>query len=514
MRLNRDRGTSLVVAGMLLAVACGGDSSGPVTPKTLVLISGDGQVGGLGATLAQPLILVVIGSDGNPFSNATVAWTVTTGTATVSPTSSTSDAVGRASTTVTLGASPGLVTVTATVTGVSPLSFTAMPVAPGSLAIAAGDGQTGPSGGALPLPLRVTLLGTNSAPYAGATVLWAVASGAATLTPSTSVTDAAGTAATTVQLGGAAGPVSITATVTGVPAVTFAATAVPPCQFVAPYTLGDTAVGSLSGNDCAVFLGASYYYDYFGLTLPNQQSFTVGQSSTAFDTWLELYKATGTFLAVNDDEGLQTTNSRLNAIMAGGNYVIAASSYDPVTTGAYTVTSGARPATVAGCQSVFATRAITLGETIMTTDCKDSSAAGVFYSDRLVIALDSGDTFEARMQSGTVDPFLFLYEFLRDSIVAFNNDSAPGNPTAFLTYIVDSAGFFLLDIGTAAASQSGSYTLTIAGPAAATVTVSGGATVAPWLRLPAFGPAERWPKSAGERLRHAGSALWTPDRRR
>ncbi|MBI1967609.1 MAG: Ig-like domain-containing protein [Gemmatimonadetes bacterium] len=476
-------------------------------PKTLLLISGDAQTGGFGATLPQPLVVVVIGSDGNPFAGATVAWTVTSGVASLNPTTSQSDLNGRAQTTVTLGTTTGTVTITATVAGITPLRFTATIVAPGTLAIESGDAQTGPTGGALALPLRITLLGTNNDPYAGATVTWAVTAGAASVNPATSVTDTAGHAATAVQLGSSPGSVTITATVGGVSPVTFTATIVPVCQYVASYTFATTVTGSLTGNDCLVAIGGgSFYYDYYALTVPGaQQSFTIGLSSTAFDAWLELYKATGTFLALNDDSVPGVfQNSRLNAIMAVGNYVIGVSTYNPRETGGYTLSSATRPATVSGCQQVWITRGITLSETIMATDCRDSSAAGVFYSDRLLIVLDSGDTFEARLQSAAANSSLFLYDLLADTIVAFNDDSATGNPTAFLTYTPDSASFFLLDVGTSVAEQSGPYTLTIAGPAgAASAATHATGTEAPWLRLPALGPARRWPKFAGEELRRA-----------
>src|SRR5574341_1317725 len=156
---------SLAIGAVVLGLACGGDSGGPIVPKTLLLISGDDQTGGIGLTLAEPLVVIVLGSDSKPYANATVAWAVTSGVATLNPASSVSDVNGRASTAVTFASTTGGVTITATVTGLTPVTFTATVVAPGSLAIASGDAQTGPSSGALALPLKVTLLSTNSDPY-------------------------------------------------------------------------------------------------------------------------------------------------------------------------------------------------------------------------------------------------------------------------------------------------------------------------------------------------------------
>jgi hypothetical protein len=112
---------------------------------------------------------------------------------------------------------------------------------------------------------------------------------------------------------------------------------------------------------------------------------------------------------------------------------------------------------------VWGTRPIAVSETIMTTDCADASSGSTFYSDRLVLALDSGVTLQAHMTSGVVDPLLYLYDIDADVIVASNNDSTAGNPTAFVTYTTLQPGFFFLDIGTAVAGQTGAYTLTIGG---------------------------------------------------
>ena len=113
---------ALLGAVVLGAVACG-DSTGTGGPKTLVIVSGDGQGGPLGATLPQQLVVVVIGTDAKPYANAAVTWAVTSGAATVNPALVQSNASGVAATTVTLGNTLGPVTVTASVAGVTPAVF-------------------------------------------------------------------------------------------------------------------------------------------------------------------------------------------------------------------------------------------------------------------------------------------------------------------------------------------------------------------------------------------------------
>jgi hypothetical protein len=118
----RVRGALLVgVAG--IAAACGGsgtEPSGPtlVTPSAVAIVSGNGQVGLVGSALSTPLVVKVT-SGSAAVKGATVTFSVSAGAASVSPSSVTTDSTGQAKTLVTLGSSPGPVTISATVSGTS-----------------------------------------------------------------------------------------------------------------------------------------------------------------------------------------------------------------------------------------------------------------------------------------------------------------------------------------------------------------------------------------------------------
>ena len=87
-------------------------------PTTLTKVSGDSQTGELSATLANSFVVEV--KDGaNPaavFAGVPVTFAVTAGGGTLSATSATTNASGRAETTLTLGSTAGANTVTASVT--------------------------------------------------------------------------------------------------------------------------------------------------------------------------------------------------------------------------------------------------------------------------------------------------------------------------------------------------------------------------------------------------------------
>jgi plastocyanin len=88
---------------------------------------GDGQSGLINTALANPLLARATDQFGNSVSGVNVMWQVTSGTAMVSPASSSTGSSGEAQTTVTLGGTAGPIIIQAMNTGLSgsPVSFTA-----------------------------------------------------------------------------------------------------------------------------------------------------------------------------------------------------------------------------------------------------------------------------------------------------------------------------------------------------------------------------------------------------
>jgi hypothetical protein len=131
---------------------------------------------------------------------------------------------------------------------------------------------------------------------------------------------------------------------------------------------------------------------------------------------------------------------------------------------------------------VWATRGVTVEDTITATDCTDS--AGTAFSDALAIIALNGTVLTIAERSGVVNPALSLYRIDSDSVafVASNDDSTVGNPTAFLAYSVSSSAIYLIFAGTASAGETGPYTLAIS--ASTTLSQSRAAE-------PAFGALDR-----------------------
>jgi hypothetical protein len=196
--------------------------------STLVMVSGDGQGGPVGAALAEPLVVRVVDPLGNPVSGQTVTWT-SIGGGTVDPASSVTGANGESSTQRTLGPSAGEQSTQAAAEGLagSPVTFThiAGASAPTRLELVSGNGQSAPSGFALPESLVVRLVDVNGNGVPGRTITWVVQAGGGVAAPGNSQTNAEGLAFTRWTLGGSVGTFTLNAVFSGLTSVPFSATA-------------------------------------------------------------------------------------------------------------------------------------------------------------------------------------------------------------------------------------------------------------------------------------------------
>ncbi len=99
------------------------------------------------------------------------------------------------------------------------------PRTPGAITAVSGDAQTDTVASTLPAPLVVKVTDQSGAPLPGVSVTWTAAAGSGTFDSTTTHTDASGQSKATWILGVSPGAQIATATVTGLPAVTFHATA-------------------------------------------------------------------------------------------------------------------------------------------------------------------------------------------------------------------------------------------------------------------------------------------------
>ncbi|HEY9229395.1 MAG TPA: Ig-like domain-containing protein, partial [Gemmatimonadaceae bacterium] len=215
---------ALGVLAALFVVGCHSDKTGPevLTPSSIAASGSTSFTGTVGSALATPPAVLVTAKDGKPVPGATVTFAVTAGGGSVVGASAPTNTQGIATVGAwVLGKAPATPnTLTATVSGLSPVTFTATGAvgSASKLAAISGDGQAGDVGSPMSNPFVVRVTDAFDNPIVNAPVTFALTSGSGTLVPSSTTTDAQGRASSTITLS-AAGPTSITASssaVTGV----------------------------------------------------------------------------------------------------------------------------------------------------------------------------------------------------------------------------------------------------------------------------------------------------------
>ena len=186
----------------------------------------------VGEPLAKSFVVSVLDQDGSPFAEAVVTFSVTAGGGTLSATTVTTDANGRAVTRLTLGSELGTNMVEATVEGLEPVTFTATAIVQTahSLTKVSGDNQEGQPAPNWPSRLWFRCWIKTAAPLAGVDVSFSVAAGGGKLSSTTdtnpctiklstssitATTDANGQAATRLTLDSEPGTNTVEATVEG-----------------------------------------------------------------------------------------------------------------------------------------------------------------------------------------------------------------------------------------------------------------------------------------------------------
>jgi hypothetical protein len=342
-----------VAVGAGLVLACSGGDGAPVVPSRLEVAGGDNQSAAIGAALADPLRVRVVGSDNAPYPNATVQWQVTAGGGAVAPGSSVTDAAGLASTALTLGTTIGFNRVSATVSGLTPAMFTAEALDPCDIAPPIGIGGTangtlGPLDCALPdgsfidyfqLPVpsqQAVQIDMMSGAFDAFLLLF---DGNASLV---GADDDAGSG-TDSRMRAIVRPAlyriganSLLANQTG--AYTVSATAASEdaaaCA-VLFVTTGINTAQTITTVDCP---SSGFYADIFLITLRAGQTVTLDEHSSAFDAYMGLGRlSTGTIVAIDDDSGPGLDAQIVYTSPATDLFVIIAATFAAGATGAYTL---------------------------------------------------------------------------------------------------------------------------------------------------------------------------------
>jgi alpha-tubulin suppressor-like RCC1 family protein len=233
--------TSVLAATLAVVAVLGGckrDSLGPgVESKdfaaALRSVSGDQQIGSVGAALTQQLTVKVVDAGGVAVQGATVTFQVRAGGGNVNPPANASGPDGLVNAVWTLGTTLGVNKVVAILTTnflADSATFTATAIAgpPSAIILVSGDKQQGRVGNPLAQPLIVRVQDQYGFVKSGVKVMWAPGASSGTIAPVTDTTVADGTVSAIWTLGTLNTPQSMGASVTGVTTpVVFTATTLP-----------------------------------------------------------------------------------------------------------------------------------------------------------------------------------------------------------------------------------------------------------------------------------------------
>ncbi|HEU0298425.1 MAG TPA: hypothetical protein VFR37_03205 [Longimicrobium sp.] len=406
---------------VLFAGCKDGGGTGSSGPASVVAASPTTQTAVVGTAVAQGPAVRVTDRGGQPMAGVAVTFAVTAGSGTLASTSAATDAQGVATAgTWTLGYVSGQQTVTATVGNLPPVQFvaTAQERTPTTITAATPTTLTGPMDQlVVPKPV-VRVLDQLGTPMARVPVIFAVTGGGGSMLNTSQTTDTTGHAtAHDWRLGPQPGVNTMTATVAGLPPVTFTATAYDPCSVAMLYTPLTVVVGQLQDGDCEP---GNFYADLYLMTLPAGYPITLRMGSTDLDSWLDVYDADGNFVAYSDD-GPTPPNSEISLFAPAGDYLLVANSYYAYETGRYDLTSSAFTENT-GCGEYWVVPGITVNGTITTEDCD----RGGVYTEEYLVVLRPGDQLTVRMETSAFDPVLQLYDAFSNTVLLTNDDGGGG----------------------------------------------------------------------------------------
>lgn len=187
-------------------------------PHALSQVSGDHQSGQVETRLSSPFVVKVTDANGEPMSGVEVGFSVSPSSGDLSSTRVSTNSNGLAETTLTFGIDDVTYSVTASVTGVSDVVFTATAVPeppPSDLNIYSGDNQTAFAGSRLARAISVRVYDANGNVARGVEVDFHVTAGGGSVRPSYADTNSRGIASTRWTLGPEVGTQHLEASIRG-----------------------------------------------------------------------------------------------------------------------------------------------------------------------------------------------------------------------------------------------------------------------------------------------------------
>lgn len=230
----------------------------PGAPSQLLLTAGDGQSEVAGSMLSAPFVITAADVHGNPVPEVPVGFGIVSGNGSLADDQVTTDAQGRAQTTLTLGTTAGTNRVQAMVPGASPVIFSATGLVgvPHRIVMVSGNVQAQTVASTLTDPLVIAVQDANGNGVPGFAVSFAVTAGGGQIDATSTVTNTLGRAETHLKLGTLVGPNTVEAranTLVGSP-VAFSASGLVGPPAITEITSGNQQTGTAGAALPAAFV--------------------------------------------------------------------------------------------------------------------------------------------------------------------------------------------------------------------------------------------------------------------
>jgi adhesin/invasin len=430
--------------------------------SAIALSGGNAQTDTISATLLEYSILIT-DNVGNPVSGIPVAWAVTGGGGTITPTSNT-NASGIAVATRVLGTTPGAAAATASVGGLtgSPVQFTATTLVgnAASIAVFGGNAQsaTVATNVATAPSVRVTDRVGNS--FAGRAVTFAVTGGGGAVNPVTSVnTNASGVAqVTSWTLGNIAGANSLSATSAGLTGSPVAITATGTAGAVSAAQSALSA-GTSSITACSVSCVAGSTASTVTVTARDQFGNVISGASVVVGSTGTNNTFAPSGSGTTNASGVFTTT--FNSTTAQAKTVSATANAVGVTqTAAVTVNAAA----------VSLTSSLFSAATASITACNASCVNGVTQS---AVTVTVQDAFSNPISGATVTPSCSVGSSCVFTTVSGNTNASGVFTTSFRSTLAEAKTLRGAVSGTGNITQTAAVTVVAAAPASVAVTNAG-----------------------------------------
>jgi hypothetical protein len=196
------------------------------SPASVVIASGNNQSGPVKTSLKLPLKVKVKDATGDGVAGISVTFSDGGAGGTVSPATVTTDSGGFASTTYTTGTKAGSASITASVSGLTPVTFKATVLAgpPASMTIYAGNNQTVKAGKSTSKQLQVLIEDQYANEVKGTQVTYSDGGAGGSFSPNPATTTSKGIAGSRYTAPALTGTVTVTASTAGIANVLFTVT--------------------------------------------------------------------------------------------------------------------------------------------------------------------------------------------------------------------------------------------------------------------------------------------------